>query len=202
MYCSAAPRLPASPAKGRLRGYTALRWIIKGHRPAADTDPGKRRADTTHPALRSESSGAIAERLAAAIVPLVPSGSRRVSALQYPDAHAATVAFRTNDGVSLSVTVQQLSSPIYLPDITLDFPGDETQDWAGGTQAVIVNHALPSTLQIVLARPSGSLLTVSVSTGDDQRPSSDLMAPWRTSDDFVRLVQGTLNSAVADRIAS
>lgn len=177
-------------------------WIISGHRPATAVGRDRSHANLTHSALRSQSHGVIVDRLASAIVPLVPSGSSRVSARQYSDTHAAAIAFRTKEDISLTITCQQLSAPVYLSDITLDFSGDETQQWADGTQAVIVSHALPSALQIVLVRRHGSMLTISVSLGDNRQARAQLLTPWGGRESLVRLVQDTLNQPVADEIAS
>src|SRR5919199_1578958 len=68
--------------------------------------------------------------------------------------------------------------------------------------SAIVSHALPSALHIVLVRRHGSMLTISVSLGDNRQTRAQLLTPWGGRESLVRLVQDTLNQPVADEIAS
>jgi hypothetical protein len=177
-------------------------WLIKGARPAGKASGASETEAKAPP--RAETSGALIDRVAVLNARIAPTGSKLLSAVQYPDLRAATTTFSA--GVhQVSLTVHRLPAPVYVADLTMGFPEDTYQEWSDGTRVVIVRHALPQTFQVIAVRGKGVMLTVSVAVlGTDGviTARSDLFAAWSGVDQLVQRVKDVASDAALDGFAA
>lgn len=175
------------------------KWLIKGTRPAGKAGAGASESEAKAPP-RAEAAGALVDRVTALAGRLAPAGSKRLSAVQYPDLRAATATFSAGDS-QISLTAQRLSAPLYVADLTMGFPEDTYQDWPNGVQVVTVRHALPHTFQVIAVRDKGVMLTVTVTDGP-KLDQSDLFTSWSGIDRLVQRVQDVAGDTTVDGFAA
>jgi hypothetical protein len=174
-------------------------WLIKGARPATKVGAGAS-APEARDAPRTEATGPLVDRVTALAERLAPAGSKRISAVQYPELRGATATFTAGQS-QISLTMQRLSAPIYVADITMGSPEDGYQELPNGLQVVTVRHALPHTFQVIVVREKGVRLTVTVTDGPKVEVS-DLYASWSGADRLVQRIQEVAGDVTIDGFAA
>ncbi|GAA3449634.1 hypothetical protein [Dactylosporangium matsuzakiense] len=177
----------------------AQRWLIPGSRPAAPAAAAAN-APAAMPSLQGAAHGALVDRVTELAKQLAPTGGKLLSAAQYPALRAATAVY-TAGACQVSVTVQQLTEPVYLADVTMGFTQDTYQELPDGLQLVTVRHALPHSFQLVAVRGSGVQVTATVTDGQTD-VQSDIFTAWSGQDAFVKRVSDLAAAAAVDGFAA
>jgi len=101
---------------------------------------------------------------------LAPAGSVPVSGTDYPDLVAATATLRTPTGNLLTVAIQRLTAAAPTTGAMI---GTDRRDrlgaWPSGSRYTDVRHGLPRTHQVMVVRPSGVRVTVTVTSAEPGR---------------------------------
>lgn len=177
----------ARPATGRHLVEAAStttakqKWIVVGsdaqaqQAAMAKAQAAKR---TTMAPPRQVPNGPAAAALTKYLRSVVPTGSTPSTSVDYPDLHAASLTYTTPDGNLITLAGQRLSRKVTLESITLDPSPAGLSDLASGSQLVEIRSAMPTPadtaqtpaaaglrdLQVVVVRPSGISLTLTVTS--------------------------------------
>jgi hypothetical protein len=139
---------------------------------------------------------------------ITPDGSTLKTATDYPDLRAATASYTTPDGNLITLAMQRMSRPLSLQSFTHRYSPEGLSELPSGTQVVNLRSALPGVtpdgdatalehMQVVLARPVGILLTLTVVSGT---PGGQVMSSATGAPDvLVAKIIETLDVASVDR---
>jgi hypothetical protein len=170
-------------------------WIVSTSPAISAVPPGNQQ--TVHQAPTAVAGGgsqSMSSNLSHLAETMAPAGATLVNMQDYPTLKAALVTFQLADGETLSVAAQKLTKAVSLSTITLGSAADVLTTWPSGTQVVVVRHAEPFTVQIVIARQSGMLLTVTLSS------ATGLSSPEASLSNLEAQVQSHLDASAADSL--
>lgn len=173
-------------------------WIVPGDTVAPPNGLTAPQPEQVRKPPVSLPNGPRSQKLIAALKPLLPSGSELRTVVDYPDLNATNVAASTPEGNLVTVAAQRLRQPVPLGRIAHDQKLDTTSETATGSQLVEVRQGMPCTFQIVMARPSGVLVTMTVSstTAGADIASMSTAGPDAT----LTLVRDKLDTAAIDAL--
>lgn len=161
---SESPRMDNASAS-QAGSTPATPWIISTAATSSEIPSSMASAPATRPELRTATSGALLTGLKTLAASVVPAGATLSSAIEYPDIPAATAVF-SSGGASYSITVDKLTNPVALASIAPDSTSADLATLATGSQEVQVENSTTGTSQSILARPSGILVTVTLTSLD------------------------------------
>jgi hypothetical protein len=128
--------------------------------------------------------GPRSERLRRLLEPLLPDWARFESGEDGVDDDITSVTFALPTGRQLRVATQRLRQPIELEFLTLGSDLDVLTRTAAGSQLVKVRHAEPQSSQVILVRPSGFLVNVTLAA----RTERDASQPEWSNEELAVLV--------------
>jgi hypothetical protein len=144
-------------------------------------------APNAHPGERPNMqvvSGAADSRLSALVASVLPSSAT----LQTSDAInngnqlvARRLMFSDSDGVKFIVTLEDLKAPTALSFITLNRSADTYGRMPSGSEVVVATHGSPHTLQLMLVRPNGRMVTLTATTGGLGALPNTLVSQWSSA---------------------
>jgi hypothetical protein len=121
------------------------------------------------PAVKQAPDGPRSLRLQQALTSIVPEGSKVVDSVDLADG-SARVAFELRSGYRIMVTQEKLETPLPIDYATFGSKEDNYSRLASGSELLQVNHGLPDRAQVLLARPGGTLINVSLVAPPTPKP--------------------------------
>jgi hypothetical protein len=100
---------------------------------------------------------------------ILPDDTTLTAAFDYPEVRAVQVTYQTAGGDVVTVAWQRKTKPMALAQITLGSNADTLTSWSSGTEVVLVRHSEPA-FQLIMVRPSGTMLTISLGRRDHKPP--------------------------------
>jgi len=146
--------------------------------------PAEAAGDRTRPTAppRTVPSGPVSQRLEGLLRTVAPSAVT-VSATDYPDLHAAMV-ISDADGSTYTIAAQQLHAKVHLSTMSPDGPPPEVEALITTSRLLTLQRVtLPTAqTQVILIRPGGLMVTLTVVSGSLNQPSSTApdLGPLRT----------------------
>jgi hypothetical protein len=178
-----------------VNGAQSGHWIVPGAQAEPANASGSEASDPRKP-LAEVVEGPRSKKLATLALGLLPPTFEATKMADYPSVDAAVVTLTSPDGAFAMVAVQQLTAPMPLEQITLGFSSDTLAEWSTGTQYVLVTHAMPQTLQVVIARSSGLMFTVTLGS----QPAPGAVAQVISPSNLLDAVRATLDNDVAGSV--
>jgi hypothetical protein len=108
--------------------------------------------------------GPWSSNLAKLCADLAPAGSQVASRTDYPDLAGAGVNLEAPNGNVIMVAVQQRTRPSSMTELTAWQNDGILAEWPTGTQYVTIDRPRHSSFQVILARPGGMFVTITVTT--------------------------------------